>query len=47
MYLMPYSQRVVVEAGVSPLWYKYVGFEGKIVGIDRFGTSAPGKLMNI
>lgn len=37
-------QRVVVEAGVSPLWHKYVGFEGKIVGIDRFGTSAPGAL---
>lgn len=35
-------RRVVVEAGVTPLWYKYVGFEGKIVGIDRFGTSAPG-----
>lgn len=37
-------KRVVVEAGVSPLWYKYVGLEGKIVGIDRFGTSAPGAL---
>jgi len=35
-------QRVVVEAGVSTFWYKYVGLEGKIVGIDRFGTSAPG-----
>jgi len=35
-------KRVVVEAGVSALWHKYVGLEGKIVGIDRFGTSAPG-----
>jgi transketolase len=35
-------KRVAVEAGVTPLWYKYVGSEGKIVGIDRFGTSAPG-----
>jgi transketolase len=35
-------KRVAVEAGVTPLWYKYVGFDGKIVGIDRFGLSAPG-----
>jgi transketolase len=34
--------RVAIEAGVSGLWYKYVGFEGKVVGIDRFGISAPG-----
>jgi transketolase len=35
-------KRVAVEAGVTPLWYKYVGLDGKIVGIDRFGLSAPG-----
>jgi len=35
-------KRVVVEAGVTPLWYKYVGTDGRIVGIDRFGLSAPG-----
>ncbi|GBE08814.1 transketolase 1 [bacterium BMS3Abin11] len=33
--------RVAVEAGVSGFWYKYVGFDGKVVGIDRFGESAP------
>ncbi len=34
-------RRVAVEAGVSGLWYKYVGLDGKVVGIDRFGLSAP------
>ena len=33
--------RVAVEAGVSDLWRKYVGLDGKVVGIDRFGISAP------
>ena len=37
--------RVAVEAGATMCWYKYVGLDGKIVGIDRFGESAPaGKL---
>ena len=35
-------KRVAIEAGVSGLWYKYVGLDGKVVGIDRFGISAPG-----
>ncbi|WP_373280426.1 transketolase-like TK C-terminal-containing protein [Methylogaea oryzae] len=35
------TKRVVVEAGVSDAWYKYVGLNGKIVGMDRFGESAP------
>lgn len=34
--------RIAIEAGVSGLWYKYVGSEGKVLGIDRFGLSAPG-----
>ncbi len=33
--------RVAVEAGVSDGWYKYVGTRGAVVGIDRFGESAP------
>ena len=33
--------RVAVEAGVTGYWYKYVGLEGKVVGIDSFGESAP------
>ncbi len=36
------TKRVAIEAGVSGLWYKYVGLEGKVIGIDRFGISAPG-----
>ncbi|MGB7542782.1 MAG: transketolase [Burkholderiales bacterium] len=34
--------RVAVEAGVSDGWRKYVGLEGAVIGIDRFGESAPG-----
>ncbi|MGQ0522826.1 MAG: transketolase [Betaproteobacteria bacterium] len=33
--------RVAVEAGVSDYWRKYVGLEGHVIGIDRFGESAP------
>jgi transketolase len=33
---------VAVEAGVTPLWYRYVGRKGRVVGMDRFGESAPG-----
>jgi len=36
------TKRVAIEAGVSALWWKYVGTEGKVLGIDRFGISAPG-----
>ena len=35
-------KRVAIEAGVTNLWYQFVGLEGKVVGIDRFGLSAPG-----
>ena len=34
--------RVAVEAGVTDYWRKYVGLEGVVIGIDRFGESAPG-----
>lgn len=39
--LPPGVPRVAVEAGVSDYWYKYVGLEGGVVGIDRYGESAP------
>ncbi|HXM80863.1 MAG TPA: transketolase [Burkholderiales bacterium] len=39
--LPPGLPRVAVEAGVSDYWRKYVGLEGAVVGIDRFGESAP------
>jgi transketolase len=35
------TARVAVEAGVTGFWYKYVGFGGKVIGIDTFGESAP------
>ena len=37
-------KRVAIEAGVTALWGKYVGLDGKVVGIDRFGLSAPGNI---
>ena len=37
--------RVAVEAGVTDFWRKYVGLDGAVVGIDRFGESAPGGLL--
>ncbi len=33
--------RVAVEAGVRHYWYPFVGDRGRIIGIDRFGASAP------
>jgi transketolase len=35
-------KRVAIEATVSSTWAKYVGLDGAVVGIDRFGLSAPG-----
>jgi transketolase len=37
--------RLAVEAGVTQGWCKYVGAEGDVIGVDRFGASAPGKVM--
>ena len=40
--------RVAIEAGVTGLWWKYTGLDGKVIGIDRFGLSAPGgKVMEV
>ncbi len=36
------KKRMAVEAGISMGWEKYTGTDGKIIGIDRFGASAPG-----
>lgn len=35
------TARVVVEAAVTAGWYKYAGLNGKVIGIDHFGESAP------
>ncbi len=36
------TKRIAIEAGVSGLWWKYVGTHGKVIAIDRYGMSAPG-----
>ncbi len=39
---------IAIEAGSTALWWKYVGSDGAVVGIDRFGESAPaGKLFDV
>ena len=35
-------KRVAIEAGVPDTWYQYVGLDGKVIGLHRFGLSAPG-----
>ncbi len=37
------TARIVVEAAVTAGWYKYVGSDGIVIGIDTFGESAPAK----
>ncbi|MFZ9682746.1 MAG: transketolase [Cephaloticoccus sp.] len=37
-----FTRRVAIEAGVTALWHRYVGPQGKVIGIDRFGLGAPG-----
>jgi transketolase len=39
------TRRVAVEAGVRSDWYRYVGLNGQVVGIDHFGASAPAKIL--
>jgi len=36
------TKRVAIEAGVTGLWWKYAGPAGRVIGIERFGLSAPG-----
>jgi transketolase len=33
--------RIAIEAGIADFWYKYVGLDGRIIGMDSFGESAP------
>ncbi len=39
------DKRLAIEAGVSDLWYKYVGLNGHVIGIDRYGESAPAAIL--
>ncbi|MDE2256574.1 MAG: transketolase [Xanthomonadaceae bacterium] len=38
-------KRVAIEAGVTDFWRKYVGLDGRVVGIDTFGASAPAEAL--
>ncbi|WP_354623898.1 transketolase [Psychromonas sp. MME2] len=35
------TKRVAIEAGIADYWYKYVGLNGKVIGMTTFGESAP------
>jgi transketolase len=35
------TARVAIEAGVTDGWWRYVGTHGRVIGLDRFGESAP------
>jgi transketolase len=37
------TRRVAVEAGATAAWWRYVGLQGAVVGIDHFGASSPAK----
>ncbi|MFC3912260.1 transketolase [Pseudaeromonas sharmana] len=39
------TRRVAIEAGIADYWYKYVGLNGKIIGMTSFGESAPAELL--
>ncbi|MAL99154.1 MAG: transketolase [Alteromonadaceae bacterium] len=42
------TNRIAIEAGIADYWYKYVGLDGRIVGMTSFGESAPaGELFNM
>ena len=38
-------KRVAIEVGSTHGWHKYVGLDGEIIGVDRFGASAPGEIV--
>ena len=37
------TKRVAIEAGIRDYWYKFVGLDGCVLGMDGFGASAPAK----
>ncbi len=43
--LLPGARKVAIEAGVTDAWWKYVGLRGAVIGLDRFGESAPAGLL--
>jgi len=43
--LLPGVPRLAIEAGVSLAWGRYIGENGKVIGLDRFGASGPYKIL--
>jgi len=43
--LLPQVPKLAIEAGVSQGWWRYVGGDGDVIGLDRFGASAPGDVV--
>jgi transketolase len=39
------KKRIAIEAASSQSWYKYVGLDGKVIGLDNYGESAPEKIL--
>ena len=39
------TKRIAIEAGIEDYWYKYVGLEGRVIGMSSFGESAPAELL--
>lgn len=39
------TRRIAVEAGATDCWWRYVGLQGEVIGIDHFGASAPAKAL--
>jgi transketolase len=39
------SARIAIEAGIADYWYKYVGLDGRVIGMTTFGESAPANLL--
>ncbi len=42
--VLPYAvrKRIAIEAAHPDYWHKFVGLDGRVIGVDRFGESAPG-----
>ena len=43
--LLPQVPKLAIEAGATQGWWRYVGGEGDVIGLDRFGASAPGDVV--
>ncbi len=43
--LLPQVPKLAIEAGASQGWWRYVGEQGDVIGLDRFGASAPGDVV--